>query len=59
MISKRLFKTRTEWSTFLQDFVSTGGKVYYGTLPDFPFIAVYDEMKDIRSISFVTMKDFR
>ena len=58
MIEKRLCKNRESWAELVRELINDGNKIYYGTLPDFPFIAVYEARQTHRFISFVTMKDF-
>ena len=58
MIRKKLCRDRTDWSNLINGLKKEGDKIYYGSLPDFPFIAVYEEKTSAKFISFVTQDDF-
>lgn len=58
MIEKKLCINWEAWSKLVSDLMKEGDKIYYGSLPDFPFIAVYEARQTHRYISFVTMQDF-
>lgn len=58
MIEKKLCHDWLAWSKLVSELIKDGDKIYYGTLPDFPFIAVYEARQTHKNITFVTMKDF-
>lgn len=58
MIEKRLCNDWKAWSKLISELVNEGDKIYYGDLPDFPFVAVYEDRSTTKFISFVTKDDF-
>ena len=58
MIKKKLCNNRNDWYELVRALVKDGEKIYYGELPDFPFIAVYEDRLSYKHVSFITMKDF-
>ena len=58
MIEKKLCNDRQAWTNLVHELMKDGGKIYYGSLPDFPFIAVYEARRPHVFIYFVTKNDF-
>lgn len=59
MIEKKLCINWEAWSHLVSDLMKEGCKIYYGTLPDFPFIAVYETRLSYRHVTFITKDDFK